>query len=336
MDHLNNEFKSFYTAKIEALISAVRNATNNHQSTKLNDVITASQDLVEAFDPTKTNNFETSVSAEAGFIKAPVYNTYYTASGNGSITLLGDVATLSQKLETVDFAAVSAKKSSSSFTDLSAASNTSNYQAVRQAYRDAVELGNDYRVFNARYLGDLPTTANLDASIVAIKRLDRDANRFDAFDDALTGTFAFDDFRNSFITTQDEVTGFTTNHPEYTSAIFDESRAGAQKDSLLHDRQEIAEPVAVNRIQYDLFHAALTQARTELDTLVNQLKFDYTVTRDYWWFRWTVTLDWTNDARYTQKVAPRQRFDLEGDAVRRLCRSGRDPAGSTRHSEERL
>ena len=111
----------------------------------------------------------------------------------------------------------------------------------------------DFSLFNARYLDDQPTTVALDASVLAMKRFERAANRFDAFDTALAGTFDFDTFRTSFLASQAAVTGFVVAHPAYTANILTEAHTDAQVGSLSQDGQDIAQPVAVNRIQYDLF-----------------------------------------------------------------------------------
>ncbi|MFT5524123.1 MAG: hypothetical protein ACI9HK_002074, partial [Pirellulaceae bacterium] len=361
-------FQEFYTDEIVDLKDAVDTAQASHNSTNLNAVITAAESLLSVLNPILGNSVDATVSAEAKFIKSPVYNLFATATGNGSVELLRDVKSLSESTEQAIFTVVAnltttstyqLKSLEAKFTELSNQSNTPNYVAIVQAYRDAVELVDNFRIFNARYLGDQPTSTTLDGSILALKRLDRQSNRFAAFDEALgdpdyaasqtvaelkTGDrvrlnidvnrdgevyeyiaatrpsvnltneiytvpggwqkidFNFDTFRDSFLNTQTAVTGFIDQHPEYTAAIFDESRSGAQEGSLLQDGQDIAQPVAVNRIQHDLFADALTQAKAELKTLIPQLIKQYTVTYSFWWFTKTFRLDWTRDARYTQKV----------------------------------
>src|SRR6185295_12979965 len=231
--------------------------------------------------PAVTQSADAGITAEATFAKAPVYNRLVTGTGNGVTALLGEVADLSQKIQNGNFAAVAAKAGSTDFTVLRNEFNSAEYHNVRLAYQAAAQLVDDFTLFNARYLGDAARPAALDSSVLDIKRQDRAADTFSAFDQALQGTFNFDAFRTAFLTTQESIADFLDLNPDYSPNILLESRAGAQADSLAQDAKDIAQPVAVNRIQYNLFNAALTKARSDLAVLQTQLYVQYTVTRSY-------------------------------------------------------
>jgi hypothetical protein len=152
------------------------------------------------------------------------------------------------------------------------------------------------------------TTNEPSSQIIDIKRLERDANRFGAFVDVFRDelgnpkTFAFNDFVESFTTSQNNILNFSTEHADFVTNLLKESRAAAQANSLGRDGIDIAEPVAVNRIQADLFASQLNQAQNDLANLVKDLRAAYTVTINFWWFSRTITLEWRNDARYIQQV----------------------------------
>ena len=119
----------------------------------------------------------------------------------------------------------------------------------------------------------------------------------------MSSPFNFDTFKTSFLATQSAITTFIAANPAYTANILTEARAGAQAGSLLQDGRDIAEPVAVNRIQHDLFAAALVAARADLVTLENALRVAYTRTVNYFWFTRTVAFSYFQDARYVQQRA---------------------------------
>ena len=99
-------FKATYTAQINALGTAVANANNTlasaHTSqetaTVLNAVVTAANSLKDFLDPRNPQTVDGPLLSEARFIKAPAYNLFATATGNGSIALLGEVAALSSQI----------------------------------------------------------------------------------------------------------------------------------------------------------------------------------------------------------------------------------------------
>ncbi len=121
--------------------------------------------------------------------------------------------------------------------------------------------------------------------------------------EAVSGGFVFDDFRDTFVSTQQEITTFIETNPDYIGNILVSSRADAQGDSLRQDAVDITEPVAVNRIQYDLFRDALTKAENDLGTLKKQLREEYKYTWRFLWISKTIYLDYTDDARYTQQLS---------------------------------
>ncbi len=303
--HLENAFKSHYTTSISNLKTAVTTARNSHDYSysSLTGITSAMTTLKGVLDPKTSQSVDSTVTAESVFAKAPVYNLFTTRLGNGIGAMINSVATLTQDIGNADFTTVAGKTTSQLFSELSTEFNSTNYQNVRTAYNQASRVIDDFTAFDARYLGGNDPSAALASSMVDIKRLQRAANRFAAFDETLNGAFSFDDFRTSFLTTQADITTFVTAHPEYDANILVESRTGAQANSLLQDGVDIAEPVAVNRIQYDLFKAALDEARATLITLEAQLRLEYTVTVSYWWFSQTFQLNFRNDARYTQQVS---------------------------------
>ena len=303
--HLQNSFKTHYTSNISSLKTAVTTArsSQDYSHTSLTSITAAMTSLKGVLDPKTSQSVDTAVAAESVFAKAPVYNLFTTRLGNGIGALINDVATLSQKIGNADFTTVAAKTSSQTYSELSTEFNSTNYQKVRDAYAQASQVIDNFTVFDARYLGVHDPSTALASSMLDIKRLHQAANRFAAFDETLDGDFSFDAFRTSFLTTQADITTFVTSHPEYDANILTESRTGAQARSLSQDGVDIAEPVAVNRIQYDLFKAALDEARATLITLEAQLRSEYTVTISYWWFSQTFQLNYRNDARYTQQVA---------------------------------
>jgi len=120
----------------------------------------------------------------------------------------------------------------------------------------------DFTLFNARYLGDAPRPAALDASILDIKRQDRAADTFGAFDrpdrhlqlDAFRTSFPDHPGRDRRLYRPEP--GLLAQHPARVA------RRARRPARSTQDAKDIAQPVAVNRIQYDLFNAALTRARS--------------------------------------------------------------------------
>ncbi|HYR33730.1 MAG TPA: hypothetical protein VEQ87_05520, partial [Burkholderiales bacterium] len=300
---LEGTFKSTYQAKLTELQGLVQVAIDqaDYRATTLNNIKTKTEQLSAFLDPRSTQSIDSGLTAEAPLAKASVYNRLATGIGNGVTTLLGDVASLSQKIQAANFGHVADTADSTDFTVLRNEFNSAEYHDVRLAYQQAASVVEDFTLFNARYVGDAPRPTAVDTAARDIKRQDRAADAFGAFTQALQGTFNFDAFRTAFLTTQNALADFIDQNPDYLPNILTESRAGAQAGSLAQDGRDIAEPVAVNRIQADLFNAAYTKAVNDFNSLKSTLIAQYTVTRSIWWFSQTFYLDYTQDARYIQQ-----------------------------------
>ncbi|MCA9166726.1 MAG: hypothetical protein KDB23_03625, partial [Planctomycetales bacterium] len=299
---LEGAFKTSYTAAIDTLKTLA--ATTDYSDASLTAVKNGIATLKATLDPKTNQTADTGITAEAMFVKAPVYNQLATRLGNGIGDLIGSTATLSKNIADATFSTVTTAASATTFAAIDTVFTGADYTGVRTAYAQAVKLIDDFTTFNNRYeLGATPTVG-LSQSIVDIQRLDRAATRFAAFHDALTisGGFDFDAFVQDFKDTQAAITSFVVDHPEYDSNLAIESRADAQAGSLQQDGADIAEPVAVNRIQYDLFKSSLDAAKAELETLRVALRAQYTVTFNYWWFSQTFYLPYDQDARYVQQL----------------------------------
>jgi hypothetical protein len=248
------------------------------------------------------NAADASAGGEGTLIKAQAYNFFATTTGNGIADQIGQLAALSDTIEATDFGAVEAVSDSADFDALVAVFNDSAYQDVRAAYGQASDVIASFTLFNARYLGGAEAPADVAEAAGHIRQLDAVAERFAAFDDAVSGGFDFDQFRDTFLATQQDITTFIETNPDYIDDLLVASRAGAQATSLAQDAVDITEPVAVNRIQYDLFNDALTKAQKDLASLKTQLRKEYTREWKFLWWTIKIELDYTHDARYTGQL----------------------------------
>ena len=112
----SNGFRAFYTDKINTLQTALTNAGTT--ATGLNAVVTAANALAGFLDPRTQQTVDTSILAESRFIKAPVYNLFATATGNGSIALLGQVAALSTSIANANFTTIANTVTAASYMTL--------------------------------------------------------------------------------------------------------------------------------------------------------------------------------------------------------------------------
>lgn len=305
-DLLNGDFKSTYLGRITELQGLVQNAISqqDYSVDTLNNIKAKTDQLRDFLDPRKPQDIDAGLTAEAPLVKASVYNQLATGTGNGVTTLLGEVANLSRQIASANFADVEAKAASTDFGVLRDEFRSDEYREVRRVYGEMANLIGDFTLFNARYHPDAPLPDEVKRAARDIKQLNRAANIFDAVDQVLQGRFDFDAFRTSFLDAQDKIVNFVTQHPAFPADILTESRAGAQADSLAQDAEDIAEPVAINRIQSNLFNAALTKATTDLAELEKRLKTEYTITIkiNLWWLDGlTFELDYRHDPRYIEQ-----------------------------------
>ncbi|WP_461538633.1 DUF4347 domain-containing protein, partial [Spongorhabdus nitratireducens] len=314
VEYLEGAYKQHYADQISNLSAAINTAlaTDDFSASTLDGINSQLKSLLTALDPTTKNAADTKdllagtgevkIEAEAGFIKAPVYNAFATGVGNGLSGLLDAVASLSNKLEKADFNGIQLTPDMDTYAELEQVYSGSGYQGVRDVYADASDLIKEYLGYKSRYIGTDALPADVAGAMSDVRKLDKAADRFDAFVKALNGGFDFNSFRDSFFKTQADIETFVADNPGYTANLLKESRYDAMADSLKADGKDIAEPVATNRMQYNLFNDALTQARKDLAALESELKQTYTVTVKYWWFSQTITLNWKADARYLQQV----------------------------------
>jgi Ca2+-binding RTX toxin-like protein len=326
VDHLNGTYRAAYLDQVAALQSTIEAARAGHDySAATLEAVRAGVAALKAFfHPLTQGAVDTAAGGEGTLIKAQAYNLFATTTGNGIAGQISRLAALSQTIAATDFGAATAVADSTDFAELSAVFNGDAYQNVRAAYAQASEVISSFTLFNARYLGGAEPPAQAADAAADIRQLDAVAERFAAFDEAVRGGFVFDAFRDAFLDTQREITTFIEVNPDYINDILVESRAGAQSDSLAQDAVDVTEPVAVNRIQYDLFNGALTKAKSDLVTLEKKLQKEYTIVRSFLWFSWTIHLDYSHDARYTQqqslinalktRVAAADRFADASDA----------------------
>ncbi|MGD8475608.1 MAG: matrixin family metalloprotease, partial [Burkholderiales bacterium] len=303
--HLDGTYRQTYLDKVSDLRTLIESARTNddYSADTLNAIKAGVDDLKEFLKPTTEQSVDTAAGGEGQLIKAQAYNLFATTTGNGIADRIGDLASLGEQIVSTNFDAVTTVDPDADFATLSGVFNGSDYEAIRAVYQQASEVVSDFTLFNARYLGGAEAPVNVGDAASAIRQLDAVADRFAAFDEAVSGGFVFDDFRDAFLSTQQEITTFIEVNPDYINNILVASRAGAQADSLQLDLVDVSEPAAVNRIQYDLFKGALDEANADLVTLKAKLRKEYTYTWNFWWFSIKVELDYTGDARYKQQLS---------------------------------
>ncbi|ANG63895.1 hypothetical protein A8C75_16365 [Marinobacterium aestuarii] len=299
----SNSFADIYDDKLDVLIaqvSAVLGSDDYSQSTLAS--ISADLDtLLAQFNPYDAGN---GFAADRQMVLAPVYNALAANTSNGLIEVLAGINQLHTDLVGADFAAIlNAAAAAAGYDDFETLFNSAGYTQVRAAYATASELIDSFLIYSAGQpdMEDLPVVVT--DTLRAIKVLDRAAERFEAFVDALEPGFDFATFRASYLANQAAVQQFVANNPEYIAYLQSEARYEAMTASLTRDANDVVTLAALNEQQYQLLVAARDAAVAQFASLKTSLYTQYTFTLNYWWFTRTVHLDYTVDFRYVQQQA---------------------------------
>ncbi len=155
VDHLEGNYRTTYLNKIDELknLIATARANSDYSSATLQAITDGVAGLKTFLNPLTANVVDNAAGGEGSLIKAQAYNLFATTTGNGIAGQIGQLAALSDTIEATDFSAITTVGDSAGFTELTATFNGSDYQAVREAYRQAGEVIASFSAFNARYLG---------------------------------------------------------------------------------------------------------------------------------------------------------------------------------------
>ncbi|WP_020680160.1 DUF4347 domain-containing protein [Marinobacterium rhizophilum] len=299
----SNSFADIYDDKLDALIAQVSTAlsSDDYSRTTLASISADLDTLLEEFNPYEDDN---GFAADEQMVLAPVYNALAANTSNGLIDVLAGINQLHTDLDGADFAAIlNAAAAAAGYDDFETLFKSANYTQARQAYATASELIDSFLIYSAAQpdMVDLPD--GVTDVLREIKILDRAAERFSAFVDALESGFDFETFRTDYLANQAAVQQFVANNPQYIAYLQSEARYEAMAASLTRDANDVVTLAALNDQQYQLLVAALETARTQFTSLEKSLSEQYTFDLNYWWFTRTVHLDYTVDYRYVQQKA---------------------------------
>nr|WP_067294171.1 DUF4347 domain-containing protein [Marinobacterium profundum] len=299
----SNSFADIYDDKLDALIAQIGAAlgSDDYSQATLASISADLATLLAQFNPYDDDN---GFAADRQMVLAPVYNALAANTSNGLIDVLDGINQLHTDLDGADFVAIlNSAAAAAGYDDFETLFNSAGYTQVREAYATASELIDSFLIYSAGQpdMEDLPIAVT--DVLRGIKVLDRAAERFEAFVNALESGFDFATFRTSYLANQAAVQQFVANNPQYIAYLQSEARYEAMTSSLTRDANDVVTLAALNEQQYQLLVAARDAAVTQFASLKTSLYTQYTFTFDYWWFTRTVHLDYTVDFRYVQQQA---------------------------------
>ncbi|MBC8437340.1 MAG: hypothetical protein H8D86_00630, partial [Planctomycetes bacterium] len=281
VNHLNSSsssgFSGYYTTKLNSLKNAIATATDDGRLTyaELNSVINQTQVLKDQLDPNTLSSVDqtSGIQSEAQFTLSEPYGLFKSALDDGLHDLLVSLRDILNGNPTpASYNSVNTTAASNSYATLKSVATGSTFSNIKTKYKLSSQAYTTYSSYHALNIKSPAIPQAILESVLRIKKLDKSADRFEAFIDALdgnlatsyddqcdttgatgAGSFEFDSFKTSFLGTQRCIEQFYQSNGLYIDNLRVEAQNDAQAESLEHDQRDIAAPVINNQSQRDLF-----------------------------------------------------------------------------------
>ncbi|MCX8496273.1 MAG: hypothetical protein ORN51_08840, partial [Akkermansiaceae bacterium] len=265
--------------KIDAALVAVRAvlAPNSNLSATMSAVPVALDSLIAYLSSTATTNDERLVWLE----RMDMIKDVKLVGPRATLTQVSDLITATPGTAAFTAAAQFTAKSAPTYADAVALFSNADFAKLVQAYDKANTLAQSFT--------DFLTDTYLDFRTVFVNM-----SRFQTFLTFLGGTFDFNTFKTDYLNNIRQLNASALSFDQLAL----EAQYQAQLDSLLADQDRAQAISSGNTAVVQFFSARKDAASKNLSSIVATLVPLYTVTYNFFWFRYTFYFDYTRDARY--------------------------------------